>query len=156
MHEGGNNNQYHKNKKYVQVHDCVLIFMMSFNSFTGTGCIPKAHELQSMEGPNGERLKIIETVAPSWKKMALALGFNPPRIEIIEQESFYQIENACNRMFFEWLAGAHDLKPSTWDTLIKCLEFLNFSDLARKLGFLEIVKSCYQISDELTKYTNNQ
>ena len=66
--------------------------------------------------------------------MAIALGFDGPRIQIIEQNRFRQPEEACFEMFTRWLDKEHDLKPPTWHYLIQCLEDTGrLKDLARDL-----------------------
>ena len=83
---------------------------------------PKLHELQLLKLANGKEIRIIEMVAPHWKKFATALGFNQARIKSVEMGSHYQPEEACCEIFRSWLDGAHDLKPVTWDSLIQCLK----------------------------------
>ena len=98
-----------------------ISFKCDLKSSTGIGIVPNLQELQYLEGPNGEALRIIQTVAPNWQRLAMALGFDGPRIMTIKKDSFHQTEDACCHMFFRWLAGEHDLKPPTWGTLIECL-----------------------------------
>ena len=83
---------------------------------------PKLCELQLLKLASRRELRIIETVAPHWKKVAIALGFNQARIKTIEMGSHYQPEEACREIFSSWLNGAHDLKPVTWSSLIQCLK----------------------------------
>ena len=95
---------------------------------------PKLHELQLLEGVNGRKVRVTERVAPDWKDLGIALGFDQYRIMIIEEDCRGRVERACQEMFMRWLAGEHDLaQPCTWDTLIKCLRRAAFIDVANSL-----------------------
>ena len=95
---------------------------------------PKLHELQLLEGVNGRKIRVIERVAPDWKDLAIALGFDQSRIMIIEEDCRGRVERACQEMFMRWLDGEHDLaQPCTWDTLIKCLRRAGCMDVASSL-----------------------
>ena len=78
---------------------------------------PKLHELQLLEGVDGRKVRVVERVAPDWKDLAIALGFDQSRIKTIEKDYRGSMEEACQEMFMRWLAGEHDLaQPCTWDT----------------------------------------
>ena len=99
--------------------------------FTLIGDQPKLRELQLLEGVDGKKVRVIERVAPDWKDLAIALGFDQSRIKTIEKNYRGSMEEACTEMFMRWLAGEHDLaQPCTWDTLIKCLRRATFIDVA--------------------------
>jgi hypothetical protein len=104
------------------------------------GKIPELHELQLLEyDKRREPLRIMERVAPKWKQVAIALGFNGSRIEAIEIGARYEPEDACLKMFTKWLDGGHDIKPPTWDALIQSLRAANLPEIADLLKFIEIV-----------------
>ena len=95
---------------------------------------PKLHELQLLEGVDGRKVRVIERVAPDWKDLAIALGFDQSRIKTIEKDYRTNSEEACQEMYMRWLDGEHDLtQPCTWDTLIKCLRRAGFNDVANSL-----------------------
>ena len=95
---------------------------------------PTLHELQLLEGVDGRKVRVIERVAPDWKDLAIALGFDQSRIMIIEEDCRRRVERASQEMFMRWLDGEHDLaQPCTWDTLIKCLIRAAFGDVASSL-----------------------
>jgi hypothetical protein len=101
---------------------------------------PELHELQLLEFDEGrEPLRIMERVVPKWKQVAIALGFNGSRIETIEISALRQPEDACLKMFSDWLTGGHDLKPPTWDVLIHSLRAANLPEIADLLKYIEIV-----------------
>jgi hypothetical protein len=82
----------------------------------------------------------METVAPKWKKVATAIGFNKERIEAIEEDEHYKQEKAAFEMFGRWLKGECYLKPVTWDTLVQCLKEANLQlDIAKMLTDAHIV-----------------
>ena len=75
----------------------------------------------------------METVAPKWKKVATAIGFNEARIEAVDKGEHYKPEDATFEMFSRWLKGEHNLKPVTWKALAQCLKDANFQDIADKI-----------------------
>ena len=99
---------------------------------------PKSHELQMLEFSDGKKLRIMKAVAPQWKQMAVALGFSAARIKSIESEH-YRPDDASFKIFSCWLEGEHNLKPPTWDVLIRCLKQANLLDLAEMLSNIQIV-----------------
>ena len=82
--------------------------------------------------------------------MAIALGFDGARIEIIEMGALHQPEDAGLKMFTDWLAGGHDLKPPTWNVLIQSLRVAKLMETADLLDrTIEIVsmKCTIMLSD---------
>ena len=130
---------------YAATHDRVTDFMLGMCSNKGievfffypsiAGDRPKLHELQLLEDIDGRtNVRVIERVAPDWKNLAIALGFDQSRLKIIEKDYRGSTEEACREMFTRWLDGEHDLaQPCTWDTLIKCLRRALFIKLANNL-----------------------
>ena len=110
---------------------------MKYNNFDASiisGDQPKLHELQLLEGVDGRKVRVIERVAPDWKDLAIALGFDQSRIKTIEKDYRGSMEEACQEMFMRWLDGEHDLaQPCTWNTLISCLRRAAFIDVANSL-----------------------
>ena len=103
---------------------------------------PKLHELQSLEGIDGRELRVIKTVAPKWKHVAIALGFAIRKIRAIERDYQWNMEKACMEMFMSWLEGGPDLaQPITWDTLIMCLRHAALIDVADRLKIILMNKS---------------
>ena len=56
---------------------------------------PKLYELQLLEGVDGRKVRVIERVAPDWKDLAIALGFDQFRIMIIDEDYQGRVERAC-------------------------------------------------------------
>ena len=110
--------------------------LVAFHYYFCIGNIPKIFELQLLKSTefDGNEIRIMEAVAPKWKQVAIALGFNEARIEIIEMGSCYQPEDACLKMFSLWLAGGHNLKSPSWEVLIHSLRAANLTELANLLS----------------------
>ena len=99
-----------------------------------TDKIPNLKELQLLKTEDGSSVRIIETIAYDWQSVAIALGFDGPRIKNIEKDHPNQCEDASCDMLSRWLHGEHDLHgPLTWDTLIGCLEQAEMMELAKKV-----------------------
>ena len=95
---------------------------------------PKLQDLQLLEGNHGRIIRVMERVAPDWKELAIALGFDQSRIKTIEKDNKSSTEEACWEMFMRWLKGEHDLaSPCTWYTLVKCLNRAGLRDIANCL-----------------------
>ena len=97
------------------------------------------HELQLLNFEDGRELRIMETVASKWKKVATAIGFNEARIEAVDKGEHYKPEDATFEMFSRWLMGEHNLKPVTWNALAQCLKDANFQDIADMICNIQIV-----------------
>lgn len=101
------------------------------------GIKPKLSELQLLKFSDGNELRIMDTVAPKWKQVAIALDFDGPRIEAIEMGARYMPGDACLKMFIDWLSRGRDL---TWDSLIEALKAANLTETADLLSStIEIV-----------------
>ena len=92
-----------------------------------------------LEFASGKKLRIMESVAPQWKQMAVALGFSVAKIKSIEKSKQCQTDDASFEIFSCWLEGEHDLKPPTWDVLTQCLKQANLLDIAEMLNNIQIV-----------------
>ena len=112
--------------------------MIIISSLTALlGIKPKLSELQLLKFPDGNELRIMDTVAPKWKEVAIALGFDGPKIETIEMGAHYQPGDACLKMFIDWFFSGHDL---AWDSLIESLKAANLTETADVLSStIEIV-----------------
>lgn len=83
---------------------------------------------------DGDSVRIIETIACDWQSVAIALGFDGPRIKNIEKDHPNRCENASHDMLLRWLHGEHDLHgPVTWITLIDSVEQAEMTELAGKI-----------------------
>lgn len=92
---------------------------------------PRLHELQCLRVKQ-KKIRVMKTVAASWRQVAIALHFEGSVIEIISESARSYPEPACEDMFRRWLRG-EGRGPITWDTLIESLEDAEFENLADDL-----------------------
>lgn len=86
---------------------------------------PRWDQLCLLKPGDGCEVKIVDTVGCSdWSKLANALGFSATTQEA---------ENDCKNMLNQWLLGGENLKPATWDCLIRCLKDAGFLNLAGEI-----------------------
>ena len=113
-------------------YQCILEVLLTV--FIQIGATPELRDLLCLSGEDEKEVRVIESVTPNWKSVALALGYNQYRIDTIEQDCMRLSRDACLTMFKRWLNGEHDLaEPRSWGTLIKCLNRAGFVDVATKL-----------------------
>ena len=96
---------------------------------------PTLAQLTIMKTIRGEKIKIIESVAPQWKQLGDLLDFDPEgrTLELIEANNQLKGHVACCReMFITWLKGKG--KEVTWEVLIELLEDIDQSELAKKVN----------------------
>jgi GTPase SAR1 family protein len=108
--------------------------------------IPKLHELDRIEG-DGKVVKVIETVASTWNKIALRLHFSHHDISRINQDNREQSVPAMSAVFTEWLAGK-GRKPTNWETLITALKESDYLIVASDLQVIFGVDYDSVVSDD--------
>ena len=87
-----------------------------------------------MKTTKGQKVQIIQDVAPKWKDFGISLDFDPDgrTLDLIEAEQKVNGPVACCRAMFQcWLAG--NGVPATWDTLIELLQDAEQSHLAEQI-----------------------
>ena len=95
---------------------------------------PTLTQLKIMKTTTGEKIKIIESVAPQWKELGDLLDFDPEgrTLELIEANNQLKGPVAyCREMFITWLKGKG--REATWEVLIELLEDIDQSELATKV-----------------------
>ena len=95
---------------------------------------PTLAQLKIMKTGIGEKIKIIESVAPQWKELGDLFDFDPEgrTLELIEANNQQKGPVACCReMFVYWLKGKG--REATWEVLIELLDDIDQSELARKV-----------------------
>ena len=118
------------------------VYMILCYCLIVSGDQPELPELQLLKGVDGRELRVIKTVAPKWKHVAIALGFAVHNIRTIERDYQWNMEEACMEMFMSWLEGGPDLaRPPTWNTLIMCLRQAALIDVADRLKIILMDKS---------------
>ena len=97
-----------------------------------TAMKPKLADLKIMKTTTGEKIKIVESVAPQWKELGDLLDFDPEgrTLELIEANNQQKGPVACCReMLVTWLKGKG--REATWEVLIELLEDIDQSELAK-------------------------
>ena len=87
-----------------------------------------------MKTSTGEKINIIESVAPKWKELGGLLDFDPEgrTLQLIEADYQQKGHSACcQEMFQVWLKGKG--KKATWETLIELLGDIDQSELAKQI-----------------------
>ena len=95
---------------------------------------PTLAQLTMMKTATGEKIEIIESVAPQWKQLGDLLDFDPVgrTLELIEANNQVKGPVACCReMFITWLKGKG--KEATWEVLIELLNNIGQSELAKQV-----------------------
>ena len=101
--------------------------------------VSELHQLDLLER-NGRTVRVIDTAAAIWDKVALRLHFEHHDIVRIERDCHYQTRPACRTVFSEWLEGK-GRQPASWDILIKALREAGLSDAASDLEYVLGVES---------------
>jgi len=86
-----------------------------------------------MKVVTGEKIKIIESVAPQWKELGDLLDFDSEgrTLELIEAKQQKDPVACCREMFVTWLRGKG--REATWEVLIELLHEVDQSELAKKV-----------------------
>ena len=95
-------------------------------------------QLYTLKSRRGKTLHVIQSAAPSWRKLALALHLSPPAVESIEISSFYQTERACETSLCRWMSEAPTGQPVCWATLLQALRDADLNSLATDLQLVLI------------------
>lgn len=124
---------------------CKFLRNILINSFTDD--LPKLHQLQRLEHRE-DTVNVMETVAPIWEKVAVALHFEG-YVAVIKQNNQQQVEPSCLSMFSEWLNG-RGRRPASWLTLVDVLREVNLSHVADRITTIlapsvpGLIKGCVQ------------
>ena len=111
-----------------------MLIYMSWNVSSLIAVKPKLAQLKIIKTATGEKIKIIESVAPQWKELGDLLDFDPEgrTLELIETNNQQKGHVACCReMFVMWLKGKG--KEVTWEVLIELLDDIDQSELAKQV-----------------------
>ena len=93
-------------------------------------------ELECLKSKDGKiEVKIIETVAPIWVKVANMLDFKIPVIQQLECD-YRMVADACRHMFMKRLSNEDFEKPLTWEMISDILESSDLKVYAKELNTL--------------------
>ena len=91
-------------------------------------------ELECLKSKDGKtEVKIIETVASIWVKVATMLDFKIPVIQQLEC-NYRMVADACRHMFMKRLSNEGFEKPLTWKMILDILENSDLKVCAKDLN----------------------
>ena len=91
-------------------------------------------ELECLKSRDGKtEVKIIETVASIWMKVATLLDFKSPIIQQLECD-YRMVADACRHMFMKRLSNEGFEKPLTWEMILDVLENSDLKVFAKELN----------------------
>ena len=110
-----------------------FLLAISFsNSLEGKRLILR--HLGSLKNKSGERINIIQQVAPKWMDFATSLDFDPNgnTMQVISQRCRGDPEACCREMMQTWLKGK-GRQPATFELLMEILDECNLIVLAQQV-----------------------
>ena len=109
----------------------VLMCAVCLTSLAGKK--PTLAQLKIMKTATGEKIKIIESVAPQWKELGDLLDFDPEgqTLELIEANQQKDHLACCREIFVYWLKGKG--RDATWGVLFELLDDIEQSELVGKV-----------------------
>ena len=96
-----------------------------FSSFTDQ--VPTIQQLHELQGKDGKTVRIIDTVAPEWEELAMAMGFPAHVISTIRRNNLRDAKGATLQILTQWLEGKSSV-PVSWESLVDCLHQAEFSN----------------------------
>ena len=101
------------------------------------GGVPKRltlRHLGSLKTKSGERINIIQQVAPNWMEFATILDFdtNGNTMQVIAQRCRSDPESCCREMMQTWLRGK-GRQPATFELLMEILKECDLIVLAEQI-----------------------
>lgn len=101
-----------------------------------TGDVPTLRELQCLKGKDGKtKVKVIDTVAAIWTKVANLLDINSSIIDQLEYD-YRRVADACEGMFKRRLEDDEFPEPLTWNIVIEVLKDCELNVCAEQLQTL--------------------
>ena len=99
-----------------------------------TGKKPRIVQLMKLKTTKGDRVNIMESVTPSWKKLGFLMDLDSSgqRVKNIEAEHAHKQNGqdiCCQELFTLWLDGP----DATWGNLIELLVDLEQNELAKQV-----------------------
>ena len=91
---------------------------------------PTIAQLMMVKGENGDKVEIIKTLAPDWKKVGFLMDWRLNTY--IEAEHAHRVNGpiiCCQEVFLRWL----DTQRATWGNLLELLIDSEQKELARQV-----------------------
>lgn len=79
---------------------------------------------------------VVLKVAAEWETLAIHLGVEPARIDIIKKNNSQSCGNACRELFCSWIKEEKGTggEPRTWDSIIWAIRKMGSEGLADQLS----------------------
>ena len=91
--------------------------------------MPTIQQLHELQGKDGKTMRIIDTVAPEWEELAMAMGFPALVIGTIRRNNLRDAKGATLQILTLWLEGKSSV-PVSWESLVECLHQAEFSNVS--------------------------
>ena len=91
--------------------------------------MPTIQQLHELQGKDGKTMRIIDTVAPEWEELAMAMGFPAHVIGTIRRNNLRDAKGATLQILTLWLEGKSSV-PVSWESLVDCLYQADFSTVS--------------------------
>ena len=105
----------------------ILLLFLSLEGTKLTWCL-----LGRLKTKLGEKINIIQQVAPYWKDFATFLDFDVIRMERIDTKHHRDSEACCREVMQMWLRGM-GRQPATFELLEEILDDCNLTALAMQV-----------------------
>ena len=107
---------------------CVCVFNGVLSSSADQ--VPTIQQLHELQGKDGKTaIRLIDTVAPEWEELAMAMGFPAHVIGTIRRNHIHDAKGATLQIFTQWLEGKSSVAVS-WESLVDCLHQAEFSNVS--------------------------
>ena len=97
---------------------------------------PTLAQLKIMKTARGEKIDIINCVAPQWKQLGILFNFDAEGRAIDLIEAQHKLEGpvvCCEETIKHWLKGNYNGIDATWKAVIELLEDMGESALAKQV-----------------------
>ena len=109
----------------------MITVLVLLECFVFTDHVPTIQQLQEIQGRDGKTVRIMDTVAPEWEELAIAMGFPAHELKTIRRDNVRDAKRATLHIFTQWL-GDYSTSVS-WGSLVDCLDQAGFSNVALDL-----------------------
>lgn len=94
-------------------------------------------ELQLLRGHDGREVRILDSLAADWEKIAIAIGLETSDINVITRNYPDNVFRACMELFNMWLSHEYSyLQAPTWNALHCSLLEAEFIFVANEIAII--------------------
>lgn len=84
--------------------------------------MPTIQQLHELQGKDGKIIRIIDTVAPEWEELAMAMGFPAHVISTIRRNNLRDAKGATLQILTQsWGLEGKSSVPVSWESFVDCL-----------------------------------